>query len=151
MAGLLHAQELSFSGKVVGVADGDTIVVLKVAGDTKTPIKVRLHGIDCPEKAQAFGQKAKQFTSQMVYGKKVRVEVKDTDRYGRTVGEVFIGTDSLNRKLVQNGLAWWYRRYAPHDGELGALEKDARSNRRGLWADAAPIPPWDFRRKGRGQ
>ena len=127
--------------KVVGVADGDTITVLR----DKTPVKIRLHGVDAPEKTQAFGQKSKQFTSTLVFGKVVTVKVVTTDKYGRTVAEVMIGDTSLNDELVKAGLAWWYRKYAPRAKMIAFLEEEARQAKRGLWADPSPIAPWDFR------
>jgi len=109
--------------------------------------RIRLYGIDCPEGKQAFGTRAKEFTGDFVFGKTVTVEVKDTDHYGRTVGQV-IAPDgrSLNRELVRAGLAWWYQRYAKHDDELARLEVAARRAGLGLWADPNPVPPWDFRK-----
>jgi micrococcal nuclease len=140
-----HAQD-EFTGKVVGVSDGDTIKVLRLGKQ----VRVRLSGIDCPEKRQAFGKRAKRFTSDLVFAKIVTVKVMDIDRYKRIVGEVILedGTN-LNHALVRAGLAWWYQRYAPGDRTLERLEKDARENKRGLWADPDPTPPWEFRRKRR--
>jgi endonuclease YncB( thermonuclease family) len=136
----------SFTGKVVNVTDGDTVVVLR-AGNIQE--KIRLAEIDCPEKSQAFGQRAKQFTLDKAAQKNVTIEVRDHDRYGRTVGEVFLPDGkSLNRELVRNGYAWWYRQYSK-DLSLGENEQEARSARRGLWSDPNPIPPWDFRRKAK--
>ena len=133
-----------FSGEVVGVADGDTITVMHNGKGER----IRLHGIDCPEKRQAFGKKAKQFTSELVFGKTITVTVLDVDRYGRTVGEVILPDGPvLNHELVRAGLAWWYRKYAPDDGTLAQLEADARAAKRGLWADAEPVPPWEWRRR----
>ncbi len=123
------------------MADGDTITVLHNGKGER----IRLHGIDCPEKRQAFGNKAKQFTSGLVFGETVTVTVLDVDRYGRTVGEVIIpGGQVLNHELVRAGLAWWYRRYAPDDGTLAKLEADAKAAKRGLWADPNPVPPPSF-------
>jgi len=110
-------------------------------------VKVHLHGIDCPEKGQPFGRRAKQITSDMAFGREVTVQVKTTDRYGRIVGEVILPDGlSLNKDLVHAGLAWWYRKYAPNDRTLKALEAGARAANRGLWADKNPIPPWEWRR-----
>ena len=97
----------TFTGKVVAVSDGETISVMRQG----RAVKVRLHGIDCPEKKQAYGTRAKQFTSDMAFGKEVEVRVRDTDRYGRLVGEVILsdGTN-LNQELVGAGFAWWYRK-----------------------------------------
>lgn len=135
----------SFTGKVVGVADGDTITVLR----GRIPVRIRLHGVDCPEKKQAFGQRAKQFTSKLVFGKVVRVNVVTTDKYNRTVGEVFVGGTSLNEALVQAGLAWWYRKYAPRAKMLAFFEGEARAAKRGLWSQPKPTPPWEYRHRGK--
>lgn len=133
----------SFTGNVVGVSDGDTITVMRDGRGEK----VRLHGVDSPEKSQAYGQRAKQFTSSLVFGKTVTVEIQDRDRYGRTVGTVVLPDGrSLNMELVRAGLAWWYRKYAPRASQLRALEAEAREAKRGLWADPSPVPPWSYRR-----
>ena len=135
-----------FSGQVVGVVDGDTIDVLH-NGKAQ---RVRLYGIDCPEKKQPYGKKAKWFTSDLAFRKTVTVIVKDHDRYGRTIGEVILPNGkSLNRKLVRAGYAWWYRNYAPKDIELMILQKTSRKLNAGLWAGTEPIAPWEFRRGGR--
>lgn len=132
-------------GQVVGVADGDTITVL-VGG--RTQVKVRLAEIDAPEKLQAFGQRSKQSLSNMVFGKTVRVEQRDVDRYGRVVGRVFVGTTDVNAEQVREGMAWVYRRYA-RDKSLLTIEQEAREARRGLWSDPHPMPPWEYRHGGR--
>ncbi len=137
----------SFTGVVVKVIDGDTCDIL-CEGATTT--RVRLAEIDCPEKGgQPYGQKAKEFVIKNAAQKRVRVDVRTIDRYGRTVGEIFLpdGT-SLNRLLVEEGYAWWYRKYSS-DSSLGQLELDARLKRRGLWADKDPVAPWDWRKKKR--
>ncbi len=134
-----------FSGVVVGVLDGDTLDVLREGA----AVRVRLAGIDCPEKRQPHGAAAKRAASDLSFGQTVTVVEQARDRYGRTVGEVLLpdGT-SLNRELVRRGYAWWYRRYSS-DASLGALEDDARRAGRGLWADPEPVPPWEFRRSRR--
>lgn len=138
----VFADAKSFSGKVVKVSDGDTIQVMH-EGKAE---KIRLAGIDCPEKNQAFGQAAKRFSLDLAAQKIVTVKVETTDRYGRTVGEVILPDDrSLNRELVRAGYAWWYRKYSS-DSTLGELEEEARTAHIGLWVDLAPVPPWDWRR-----
>ena len=123
-----HAFAADFTGRVVGVSDGDTITVLHNGKGER----IRLHGIDCPEKRQAFGNRAKQFTSKLVFGTTVTVQVVDRDRYGRTVGVVLLPDGrSLNHELVRAGLAWWYRKYSD-DQSLGDLEAEAREAKRGL-------------------
>lgn len=93
---------LEYIARALGVSGGDTIRVLR----DEHEIKIRLHGIDCPESRQAFGTRAKQFTSELVFGKDVRIRVRDLDRYGRTVAEVLLDDGrSLNRELVRAGLA----------------------------------------------
>ncbi len=133
----------TFKGTVVGVAHGDTISVMREG----RAVEVRLAGIDCPEKKQPFGTRAKGFTSDLAFGKEVNVQVQTYDGYGRIVGEVILpdGT-SLNQELVRAGLAWWYRKYAPNDRILKVLEDEARNAKQGLWADCCPIPPWEWRK-----
>jgi micrococcal nuclease len=129
-------------GEVVGVTDGDTIKILQ----GKRQYRIRLNGIDAPEQKQAYGQKSKEYLAALVFRKKVEVIVRDTDRYGRYVGDVLIGGKSANAELVAVGLAWHYTAYSK-DANLASLEKAARAGRLGLWADSAPMPPWEFRRK----
>jgi micrococcal nuclease len=140
------ARQEQFTGKVVAIADGDTLSVLR---DGKA-VKIRLHGIDTPEKAQAFGTRARQFASDLVFGQTVTVRVRDVDRYGRLVGEVMLSDGrSLNHELVAAGLAWWYRQYAKDDASLAKLEAEAKAAKRGLWSDPHAVAPWTWRRQGR--
>ncbi len=134
-----------YTATVVGIADGDTLHVLF----NGKPARVRLAGIDCPEKSQPFGSKAKQFTSDLVFGKEVTISVEGKDKYGRMLGNVILpdGT-SLNHNLVRAGYAWWYRRFS-HDKELAALEAEAQYHNRGLWADSTSIAPWQFRKENK--
>ena len=129
------------TGRVVGVTDGDTITVLNEA---KVTLKIRLHAIDAPEAKQAFGARAKQELSDLVYGKTVSVRVVDKDQYGRLVGRVTVGAVNVNLEMVRRGFARWYRTYAMGDRELAIAETEAQSARRGLWVDKAPVAPWDF-------
>jgi endonuclease YncB( thermonuclease family) len=132
-----------FSARVVSISDGDTLTVLR----DHRQIRVRLHGIDAPETGQDFGSRAKQLASSLAFGKTVTVRVRDTDRYGRTVADVILPDGrSLNREMVREGMAWWYRRYAPDDAELARLESEAKAAKRGLWGQPNPIPPWSWRR-----
>ena len=144
---IIPSSSWAFSGKVIGIADGGTITVLR----DKKEVKIRLYGIDCPEGEQAFSKRAKQFTSKMVYGKVVEVKVMATDRYGRTVAMIYSDKTLLNEELVKAGLAWVYWQYCHHliceswkNFQLGA-----RFDKRRLWADDVRIPPWEFRRKKR--
>lgn len=128
--------------KVVGVKDGDTIEVL-VNGKQET---VRLFAIDCPEKAQAYGQVAKKFTSSLCYGKYVSIEPQaQRDQYDRIVGIVYIDdTLVLNEALLKAGYAWHYKRYSNNE-QYSYLENTARAEHLGLWADNKPTPPWNWR------
>ena len=131
--------------KVIGIKDGDTIEILK----ENQPITVRLYGVDCPEKNQDFGTQAKNFTSQLAFGKYVKLNDKGKDRYGRTIGEIILPDGrSLNQELVANGFAWYYKAYA-NDPKLGYLENDAKRLARGLWSQPNPQAPWDFRKNKR--
>jgi endonuclease YncB( thermonuclease family) len=129
------------TGKVISIADGDTLTVLTA---NKQQIKVRLSGIDTPEKAQAYGTKAKQALSTKVYGKVVEVKDHGKDRYGRTIGDIYLGKRWINLEMVQEGWAWHYKAYSK-DERIAQAEQKARTARKGLWAEANPTPPWDFR------
>ena len=134
-----------FTGKVVGVHDGDTFTILH-EGKTK---KVRVNGIDCPEIGQPFGKNAKQYASGLIFGRVVTVVVFGRDRYGRTIGDAVLADGRiLSKEMVRAGLAWQYRQYSK-DKELAALEADARFTKRGLWVDARPVAPWDWRKAAR--
>lgn len=112
--------------------------------------KSGLHGIDAPEKGQAFSNRAKRYVSDLVFGKDVNVRAKGQDRYGRTIADVFLRDGwNVNHEVVRAGFAWWFRRYAPKDKKLEKLEAEAREARRGLWVDPNPIPPWEFRKVSR--
>jgi endonuclease YncB( thermonuclease family) len=133
---------IDFVGKVIGVTDGDTLTVLREG----RPERIRLVGIDAPEHGQPFGTRAKQAASALAFGEEVTVRTIGHDRYGRTLGEVVLPDGRLlNHELVRQGFAWWYRHYSS-DQRLATLEAEARTARRGLWADPEPIPPWEWRR-----
>jgi micrococcal nuclease len=133
-----------YTSKVVGVLDGDTIEVLH----NTHPERVRLSGIDCPEKGQSYGQKAKHAASDLVFGKDVTIQTHGNDKYTRTLADVLLsdGTN-VNQELVKEGWCWWYRKYAPGDTVLEGLETEAREARKGLWADPRPVPPWEWRKR----
>ncbi len=128
-------------GKVTGITDGDTIELLDADYNRH---KVRLDGIDAPEKKQAFGAKADKALGDKIFLKQVRIEYKAKDRYGRILGTVFLKERNINREMVTEGMAWHYKKYSK-DKELAAEEKEAREAKRGLWADKEPVPPWEFR------
>ena len=130
--------------KVVKIKDGDTIGLLSSDNQQMT---VRLAEVDCPEKTQAFGQAAKKFTSDLCFGKYVKLVGNVHDRYGRTVALVILedGTN-VNYQLVKSGYAWQYKQYS-QNAQLAGYEQEARQSRLGLWADANPTPPWEYRRE----
>src|SRR5262244_199908 len=129
--GILSNYEFAegFIAKVVSVLDGDTIEVLQ----NDRPERIRLNGIDCPEKGQPYGKKAKQAASELVFGKEVTLNTFGRDKYGRTIADVLLpdGTN-VNHTLVKDGWCWWYRKYAPGDVILEELETRARTSGLGL-------------------
>jgi endonuclease YncB( thermonuclease family) len=136
-------------GRVVGVSDGDTVTVIDV---NKTQYKIRLAGIDAPEKAQAYGQKSKESLSELVFGKQVDVEWSKQDRYGRTVGKIMLAGVDINLEQIKRGMAWHYKQYqneqSPEDRDAYAqYQSQAQERRVGLWRDPAPIEPAVFRQK----
>ena len=145
LCGALPVAADTITGKVVGVTDGDTITVLDA---TQTQHKIRLDGIDTPEKGQAFGTQAKKALSDKVFAKQVTVKYKERDRYGRIVGIVMLGNRWINHEMVAEGWAWHYKQYSS-DQNLAAAEIKAREARKGLWHDGNPVPPWDWRRAQR--
>jgi micrococcal nuclease len=138
-----HKDKSIWSGMVVGISDADVIMVLHEGRGEK----IRLYGIDAPDIGQAFNKRAKQFTSDMVYGKTVEVKTKDKDQYGPTVGLITVDGKSLNETLIKNGLAWVYRVFCkePFCESWIDLEIVARYHKIGLWSESNPIPPWEFR------
>lgn len=137
----------TLTGRVVGVHDGDTLTLLTA---DKTSVKVRLAQVDAPELGQPYGKDSKKVLSDLVFDREVRVEVLKLDRYGRTVGEVFVGTVDVDRRMVHDGAAWAFRQYLT-DSSLLDVEADAGRHQRGLWALQADqrIPPWEWRKAKR--
>lgn len=126
------------------MADGDSLTVLRES----RPLKIRLANVDSPEKRQDFGERAKQSLSELCYRKQAVVRIVDTDRYGRAVALVSCDGTDVNRAQVERGFAWVYTKYNK-DPVLPILQAEALAKRRGLWADANPVAPWDFRRTAR--
>jgi len=137
-----------FTGRVIGIKDGDTFEVLYDG----QPERVRLADIDCPEKSQPFGNNAKQFSSDLCFNKTVTVTCDaKRDRYGRLIGTVITNDGiNVNEALVKEGFAWHYLQYSDKE-ELTVYEATARKKHLGLWADANPTPPWDWRREKRNR
>lgn len=143
----------TLAGKVIGVMDGDTIEVLDSG---KHPQRIRLAGIDAPEKAQPFGQRSKENLSDLVFGKQVHVDVGKIDKYGRTVGKVLVNGVDANLAQVKSGFAWHYKQYeseqTAHDRAIYAVAEDsARNSRAGLWRDLKPMAPWVWRHGGKDE
>lgn len=131
------------TGKVVRVADGDTLTLLD---SNNKQIRIRLYGIDCPEARQDFGTAAKKFTSNLCFSKAVSVDVKDVDRYGRTVDIVWVqDTINVNLELLKAGLAWHYKHF-DKSKEFANAESQARKQKIGVWSHRNAVAPWDFRR-----
>lgn len=145
------AQAALLEGRVVGVADGDTITILD---NNNTQYKIRLAGIDAPEKKQPFGNVSKKSLSDLVYGKQVTIDWNKQDRYGRTVGKVLVNGVDANLEQVRHGLAWFYKKYQneqPLQDRLDYLhaQEGAETSKVGLWVEPNPVPPWDFRKSKR--
>lgn len=147
----LNAGAATISGRVVAIADGDTLTVLDSGNQ---PHKIRLAGIDAPEKAQPFGQRSKQHLSDLAFNRLVTVEWNKLDRYGRTIGKVLVNGQDVNLEQINAGMAWWYEKYRKEQSEqdqhiYSAQEAEARRKRVGLWVESAPIAPWDWRKMRR--
>ncbi len=142
----LTAQAATFTGKVVGVSDGDTITVL-AAGNKQ--FKIRLLAIDTPESGQAYGDKAKQALSKKVFGQFVQVHWEKQDMYKRVLGNITIGKRWINYEMVAEGWAWHYKQY-DKDKRFADAEVKAKAARKGLWAGPDPVAPWDWRREKKG-
>ena len=141
----------TITGKVIGVMDGDTIEVLDA---NRTPRRIRLGGIDAPEKAQPFGARSKQHLSDRVFGKQVEVQSNKTDKYGRTVGKVMVGGKDANLEQVRSGFAWHYKKYQKEQSANDRVayanaEISAHDMKSGLWNDPKPMPPWEWRHGGK--
>ena len=141
----------TMSGRVVRVVDGDTLVLL-VSGNRQE--RIRLAGIDCPERKQAFGTRAKEALARLAGGKQVTVEWDKRDRYGRIVGKVIADGRDVDLALVREGMCWWYRKYAHEQSDVDRVlyedaEAKAREGRLGLWRDPDPVPPWEWRKEHR--
>ena len=145
---LLRQEHGQVRGRVVGVSDGDTVTVLD---SQNVQYRVRLIGIDAPEKNQPFGKVAKQILSDRIFNREVVVHTKGLDRYKRTLGKIVLNGVDQNLALIREGVAWHYAQYSksqfPGDAATYAeAERTARRNRIGLWRDPSPIPPWDWRK-----
>ena len=149
-AGTSHA--IVFKARVINVADGDTVTVLDEA---YAEHRIRLMGIDAPEKSQAYGKVSRQSLSEMVGGQELSIDAAKHDRYGRLVGKLVSrdGRD-INLEQVRRGMAWHYTDYAREQSSTDRVlyadaQQWARVDRKGLWSDVSPTPPWDYRKEKR--
>jgi endonuclease YncB( thermonuclease family) len=134
----------TLEGKVVRIADGDTLTVLV----QRKQVPVRLVEIDAPERKQAFGTRSRQSLSELCARKTAIVKWRERDRYGRVLGRVRCAGVDVNAEQLRRGMAWVFDRYV-QDRRFYTLQDEARSARRGLWADRSPLPPWEWRRLGK--
>jgi len=151
VAGPAFAATWVVEGRVVGISDGDTITVLD---DSKSQHKVRIAGIDAPEKGQAFGERSTQNLSALVFDKRVEARCHKRDRYGREVCTLFVSLRDVGLEQIRQGMAWHYKAYQHEQPTQERLiyrdeEEAAKEGKRGLWADKNPKPPWEWRDKGR--
>lgn len=137
----------ALSGKVVGISDGDTF---KLLVDGNKTIRVRLFGIDAPEKEQDYGTQAKQALSNLIFAKEVQVEQKNKDRYGRIIGVVYVNNINVNEELLRQGMVWHYTEFDKSE-RWAELSKEARQGKMGLWNKRNPTPPWQWRKGKRQQ
>lgn len=134
------------TAKVIGIKDGDTILVLDKDNNQLT---LRLAEVDCPEKGQPFGKNSKQFTSDLVYGKQIKYYKTNSDRYGRTIAKVYFNKDQyLSEEIIKKGYGWWYFQYSDNEN-LGVLESKARALKLGLWSGTETVSPWEWRKAKR--
>jgi len=132
----------NLTGKIVDVADGDTATLLT---SNNNQIRIRLNCIDAPEKSQDFGQRSKRSLIDLIAGEYVRIQKHDVDRYGRTIGTIYLNGTDINLTQVKKGLAWVYDRYC-RDRTYYRAETLARESHMGLWSQPNPIEPWNYRR-----
>lgn len=130
--------------RVVKISDGDTITVID---ENNVQTRVRLWGIDAPEKKQPFGEASRKHLAEKIAGENVRLESRGRDRYGRLLAVVWLGDENENLRQVRDGYAWHYVQYAKKATDYAAAEKQAREKRLGLWQEDDPTPPWTFRRR----
>ena len=138
--------QTTFTAKVVGIKDGDTVVVLD---SLNNQITLRLAEVDCPEKGQAFGKNAKQFTSEVVFGKTVTFYRTGKDRYKRTIAKIFYDHNKyLSEEIIKAGFGWWYFK-ASKNIDLQKLQDTAKAKKLGLWMDKNAVSPWEYRKSRR--
>jgi endonuclease YncB( thermonuclease family) len=132
----------ALTGKVIKIVDGDTFDLLT---DDKTTIRIRMNGIDCPERKQDYYQVCKDALAEYIFGKDVKLITHGKDRYTRTIADVFYKNENMNLKMIQNGFAWHYKKYSSNL-IMAKAEEDARRKKIGLWTMDNAIAPWDYRK-----
>lgn len=135
-----HAEQ--FTGKVIVVLDGDTVMLARSSGP---PVKVHLAGIDAPEKTQPGGMASKKSLAELVLRKQVSVDTRAVDNYGRLIAHLTMDGKSINEEQVRRGMAWEYSHYHGNKAYI-ELQSDAQQARRGLWVQTSPLPPWQWRK-----
>lgn len=135
--------------QAVKVSDGDTLNVQKVENGKFVGeiVKIRMFGIDAPEKTQDYGIESKQALEKLVNGKTLEIEEKNRDRYGRTVAVVYVNGKNVNEEMVKNGNAWWYQEYDKKDTKMQAYQENAKKNKLGLFGKRGYVEPWNYRKE----
>lgn len=147
---MFSASAETINAEVIRVLDGDTIDVVTLPAsqsESETPLRIRFANIDAPEKSQLYGIQAREVLKSAIDKKRVDIDITAHDKYGRAIGTVTLDGRNINRYMVETGSAWVYRQYC-RDKLMYALELKARYGHKGLWADAKPVPPWEFRHAG---
>ena len=129
--------------RVLSVSDGDTVTI----NDHGEKRKLRLYGIDAPEKDQEYGMESRQYLYDRIQGKDINIDFISKDRYGRDISIIYINGENINETMVKEGYAWWYKEYSKKDVQYKIYEQKARFGEKGLWSKKNPVPPWDFRKK----
>lgn len=142
---MVFAQNLT--GKVIGIKDGDTVEIL----ENRRPVVVRLAHVDAPEKKQAYGNAAKNYLSDLIFGQTVQVVIAGkNDRYGRRIGEIYLKNQNINKAMVRAGMAWHYVEYS-NDPAYADLQTQAQKKKVGLWQEPRPLAPWNYRKQRRDE
>ena len=142
------ANQILVGGKVIKIIDGDTFDILL---DDRTTKRIRMEGIDTPERGMAFYKVAKAYLATLCFGQTVRIVPTNTDRNGRAIAKTFLANGKeLGLLMIQAGYAWHFKKYSS-DAKLASAEIEARNKRSGLWVDDSPVAPWDWRKKAKAK
>lgn len=144
----LRSEAEILQGRVIGISDGDSVTVLDASS---MQVKIRLMGMDAPERKQAFSKQSRQSLAALLFDRQVTVESSKKDKYGRTVGKILMDGLDVNLEQIKAGMAWHYKQYQHEQPDGDRLlyvqaEEEARAARRGLWMEADPVPPWEWRK-----